>query len=104
MSVDTARALTIRHNREPILIDTLAKVLEYPEMALRAGIEGKVKMRGLIGRDGQVWKIEILESSNSMLEKSARKTMQKLHYHPALRNGEPIQAWVEQEFIYKLGY
>jgi periplasmic protein TonB len=101
-ATDSTRSEMIVRERQPVLIDTLSNVLEYPEMAKRAGIEGKVTIRALIGRDGQVWKMEILKSSNSIFEKPATKTIQKLHYLPALKNGEPVQAWIEQEIIYKL--
>jgi TonB family protein len=87
---------------EPVAIEPIAKFLEYPEMAKRAGIEGDVTLQALIAKDGTVLRVRILKSSNFVFEKPAFDAMHKVRYKPATSSGKPVQAWVTERVIFKL--
>lgn len=87
---------------EPLPIDNIQGLVEYPEEAKRAGLEGKVILSALIDTSGKVVKVEIDKSTNPIFEESARKAMMKARFTPALQNGKPIKLWYTLPIIYKL--
>jgi protein TonB len=60
---------------------------EYPPNAQRAGIEGDVVLRILIGVDGRVTVLGVL-SGNSALRDAARKAVAQWQYKTYDRNGQ----------------
>jgi TonB family protein len=87
---------------EPVAIDTLAKILVYPETAKRAGIEGDVELMALVGKDGKVMRVRIERSSNFIFEKPARDAMYKMRYRPATNSGKPVSYWVREKVSFRL--
>ena len=101
-AVDSLDDEFVSHERLPVAIDTISKLIEYPEMAKRAGIEGDVTLQALIAKDGTVLRVRILKSSNFMFEKPAFDAMHKVRYKPATSSGKPVQLWVTERVIFKL--
>jgi protein TonB len=66
----------------------------YPPSAIRAGIEGSVRVRALIGVDGRVKAIEILKSpSDALSEATRRQALSRWRFKPATRDGIPVEGW-----------
>lgn len=67
----------------------------YPIRALRAGIEGTVHLRILVGTDGLPIRVEVDRSSgNRELDSEAKRhVLKKWRFQPALRDGVPVEAW-----------
>ncbi|WP_423606478.1 TonB family protein [Sphingomonas sp. MS122] len=66
----------------------------YPPSAIRAGIEGSVTVRALIGVDGRVKAIEILKSPDDALsEATRRQALSRWRFKPATRDGIPVEGW-----------
>lgn len=67
----------------------------YPAEALRAGIEGTVMLKVLVGPDGKPEQVVIARSSGSrVLDAAARRhVLAAWRFHPALRDGHAIAAW-----------
>ncbi len=63
---------------------------QYPEDARKNGIEGIVKLRAILDRDGSVQQIRVI-SGNSSLAKAAAEAVQLWRYQPTLLNGEPVE-------------
>jgi periplasmic protein TonB len=67
----------------------------YPPKCLRLGIEGKVRIRILVGEDGRPQEVSIAKSSGeAALDQSAMDAVRKWRFDPARRDGVPIRAWV----------
>ncbi len=67
---------------------------EYPGALLRQDIEGKVKLRFLIGSDGRVKSVEILSASHPKFAKAAEKqALRKWRFIPATHDGVDIDEW-----------
>jgi protein TonB len=81
--------------KEPYLdIRDLQSRVEYPEIARRANIQGKVLVRVLVGKDG-IPKKSIVEMSDSeLLEPAAVKAIMKSVFTPAVQNNQPVACWV----------
>lgn len=75
---------------------------EYPEAARRRDQEGEVKVRLLIDERGAVQAVEIVESSDPALFDAAVHRFYALQsYAPALRNGVPVRARIEQRVRFR---
>lgn len=67
----------------------------YPVAALRAGIQGTVLLKVLVGPDGKPLQVVVEHGSgNRLLDRAARQhVLAKWRFHPAMRNGHAIEAW-----------
>jgi protein TonB len=80
----------------------LQKSIEYPEMARKAGIEGQVIVRVLVGKDGKPKKAVVQYTDSKMLDKAAVKAVMKQVFTPAIQNGRAITCWVSIPIKFKL--
>jgi TonB family protein len=78
---------------------------EYPWGAAVKGHEGKTTVKALIGTDGQVIEVDILESSGYMeLDQAAKKAAWKARFNRATHKGHPVRVWVSMPFTFTLRY
>ncbi|MCS6808818.1 MAG: energy transducer TonB [Bacteroidota bacterium] len=89
--------------KEPYIdIKELQKKVVYPDLAKRAGIEGKVSIRVLVGKNG-VPKKYIIESTDSdLLNDAAVKAIMSSVFTPAIQNNQPIDCWVSIPVVFRL--
>ncbi|HEX7319447.1 MAG TPA: energy transducer TonB [bacterium] len=80
-----------------------APIPEYPDLARKAGIEGKAVVKMLIDIDGSVIDVQILKSSgNQMLDEAALTTARKSKFTPAKQRDKLVRVWVSKLFEFKL--
>lgn len=74
----------------------LYKQLQYPAVAVRAGVEGRVLVSALINTKGIVEETKILKESGSGVgfEKAAEQAIQSLRFKPAMQRDRPVKVWV----------
>jgi periplasmic protein TonB len=89
--------------KEPYIdIKELQRKVVYPELAKRAGIEGKVNIRVLVGKNG-VPKKHLIESTDSdLLNDAAVKAVMSSVFTPAIQNNQPIDCWVSIPIVFRL--
>lgn len=81
----------------------LQKGAVYPDLARKAGVEGRVVIRVLVGTDGKIRKSVIEDSDNTLLNEAALKAVRDYGYvPPAVQNGTPIACWVSIPILFKL--
>lgn len=80
------------YDQEPVPITMVAPT--YPVFARDAGITGKVVLHVLIGEDGRVQDINVVQSV-VVLDGAAVDAVRKWVFKPALKNGVPVAAWLE---------
>ncbi len=84
-------------------LPSLQKVVKYPDLARRAGVEGTVYVKVLIGKDGKPKKTLIEHSDNELLNKAAQEAVMKYRgYTPGIQNGNPIQMWISIPIEFRL--
>lgn len=87
--------------KEPYLdIKELQSRVEYPDIAKRANIQGKVLVRVLVGKNGIPVKCSIQSSDSDLLEPAATKAIMKSVFTPALQNSQPVTCWVSIPVIF----
>jgi protein TonB len=76
---------------------------DYPDLARKAGIEGKAVVKMLIDIDGSVIDVQILKSSgNQMLDEAALAAARKSRFTPAKQRDKLVRVWVSRPFDFKL--
>ena len=66
---------------------------EYPQAAQFAGVTGTVIVQALIGRDGRVKEIKVVQSIPE-LDDAAASAVAQWTFKPAKNKGEPVAVWV----------
>lgn len=90
--------------KEPAVdLGKLQGLVTYPEIARRAGVEGKVVIRALIDKSGALKKLSVEHSENAMLNDAAKDAVKKYgRFEPAIQNGQAISCWVSIPIQFKL--
>jgi periplasmic protein TonB len=75
---------------------------KYPTMAIAAHISGTVHLRAIIGKDGTVRQLEVVDG-NPLLAQAAKVAVQNWRYQPTRLNGEPVEVetYVTVNFVLK---
>jgi protein TonB len=87
---------------EPHEVQQLEKLIVYPEVARRSGLEGKVVVQALIGKDGSVEKVDVLKADYDLFKDAAVDAMKKAKFTPARQNGTPLKVWITRTINFKL--
>ena len=88
---------------EPNLdLQELYSVLDYPSIAKKLDVEGKVFVSVLINKEGIPIKYEIDHSDNPLLNDAATKAIMSVKYTPAIQNGKTINCWLTIPITFKL--
>jgi TonB family protein len=86
--------------KEPVPVLTMAP--QYPDIPLRAGIEGNVFVKVLITKEGKVKKAILVKSDGDLFNQPAIDAAMKWVFTPALMNGKPVPVWVSIPFRFRL--
>ena len=79
--------------QQPELIGGLAglqKKVKYPELAQRAGIEGRVIINFVVGKDGSVLNPEVVRSIGGGCDEEALRAVSAAKFKPGRQGGRPV--------------
>jgi TonB family protein len=62
----------------------------YPPAAEKAQIQGTVKLRAIIGKDGHVLSTQLVSGPETLVT-AAQEAVRKWSYQPTLHNGQPVE-------------
>lgn len=74
----------------------------YPQQAAMDGLEGMVRMRVTIGKDGAPSKVDVIDYTDRIFVSPARRAIFRWRWEPAYENGEPIEWTYIAEMPFKL--
>ena len=86
--------------KEPQIVKESQPV--YPDLAHRAGVEGKVWVKMWIDKEGKVRDVIILKSDAEIFNKAVIEACKQYRFTPALMNNGPVAVWVAMDFVFKL--
>lgn len=89
----------------PELIGGIAAIqrnIKYPEIARRAGIEGKVYILAYIDENGNVTKTTVLKGIGGGCDEAAINAIKKVKFIPGRQGGKPVKVQVSIPVIFKL--
>jgi TonB family protein len=86
------------YDTPPMLVEAVRP--EYPEVAREVGAEGRVVLKALILKDGQLGRVQIIESPNPILTNEAITALKQSVFSPARKGGEPCCATMVIPFVF----
>jgi TonB family protein len=98
MNLAFSQSYTAAHpySEPKLLQDFLCSEVNYPVNALQQGIEGKVVLSFIVGKDGSVSQVRVKESAGPELDAEAMRLFGLLLWEPAISFGHPVAS--ENEF------
>ncbi len=89
----------VRIGSAPQAAKLLRKVAPtYPRMAIQARVQGTVKIEAIIGTDGRIRNLQLIDGP-VLLVNAAMDAVKQWRYRPTLLNGEPVEV-VTQIFVH----
>jgi protein TonB len=86
--------------KEPVPIKKVEP--KYPELAMRAGLEGKVWVKIWVDKEGRPKRVVILKSDAEIFNEPAVEAAKQWIFTPAYMNNGPVAVWVSIPFRFKL--
>ncbi len=86
--------------KEPQVVKAVQPV--YPELAKRAGVEGKVYVKILVDTSGIPLKAVVIKSSDKIFNQVSIDAVMKFKFSSALKDNKPVAVWVVIPFKYTL--
>lgn len=91
--------------QDPVPIGGLAGIqsrVEYPAMALRAGIEGRVFVQFVVGTDGVPRDIVVVRSLCPACDEAAVKAIRETRFEPGRQRGQPVSVRFSIPIVFRL--
>ena len=101
--IDDVYFVAVEEMPQPIGgIQEIAKKVVYPEVAKRAGIQGKVYVKAFIDENGNVIRAEILKGIGAGCDEAAIKAIEQTKFTPGKQRGIPVKVQVSIPVLFKL--
>ena len=75
---------------------------KYPELAMRAGLEGKVWVKIWVDKEGKVKQVVVMKSDAEIFNEPAVEAAKQFVFTPAYMNNGPVSVWVSVPFKFRL--
>ena len=90
----------VPYEKAPVVIKQVQP--KYPELALRAGLEGKVYLKMWVNKEGRVKQVVVTKSDAQIFEEAAIDAAKQWVFTPAIMQNGPVQVWVANLFRFEL--
>ena len=104
--IDASAQIFVAYDEPPQPIGGFAAIqrkLVYPEIARKAGVEGRVYINVLIDQKGNVVRTKILKSlGNNGCDEAATAAIKAVKWKPAQQRDKPVKVWVGIPVVFKL--
>lgn len=93
---------------KPVTVRSKPRLLKevrvaYPPKARELGIEGTVRVRVLVGRDGLVKQAQVLAGPGFGLNEAARRALERFRFQPAMgSDGKPMPYWIIYRYSFQV--
>lgn len=89
----------------PELIGGLASIQEkinYPEMARRAGIEGRVYVQFIVNEQGEVEDPQVIRGIGGGADEEALRAVREAKFKPGMQRGRPVRVQYSLPVVFRL--
>jgi protein TonB len=83
-------------------IGAVQKLVKYPEMARRAGIEGRVTVQFIVNEAGQVENPRVIRGIGGGCDEAALEAVKKAKFTPGMQRGRPVRVQFSLPVIFRL--
>lgn len=80
----------------------LQKKVRYPEMATRAGIEGRVTIQFIVNEQGRVENAQVIRGIGGGCDEEALRAVQGARFKPGMQRGRPVRVQYSLPIVFKL--
>ncbi len=74
----------------------------YPPSALRAGLEGRVRVKFVVGKDGDIESPTIADGAGALLNRAALRAVRRLECTPGREQSRPVEAERTKTVVFAL--
>ena len=87
----------------PAITDLNSCKPAYPQAALKQDQTGTVRVKFVIGTEGNLVSADVVKSSGfKVLDRAAIEGLSKCKFKPAMQNGAPVQSWFVTDYVWSL--
>ena len=90
----------VPYEKEPTVVKKIEP--KYPDIALRAGLEGNVFVKVWVDKEGKVRKVVTLKSDAEIFNQAAEDAAKQWVFTPAVMQKGPVSVWVSIPFRFRL--
>jgi protein TonB len=83
-------------------IGAIQKLIVYPEIAKRAGVEGKVYVLAFVDESGNVTGAKIIKGIGAGCDEAALDAVRQTKFNPGKQRGTPVKVQVSIPIVFKL--
>lgn len=83
-------------------IKTLQEKVAYPELAVKAGIEGKVYIKAWIDETGNVYDAEVSKGIGAGCDEAALNAVKETKFKPAKQRNKPVKTTITIPVVFRL--
>lgn len=95
--------MAVEEMPEPIGgITAIQKRIIYPEIAKRAGVQGRVYIKAFVDETGTVKKAEVIKGIGAGCDEAAMAAVMKTKFKPGKQRGKPVRVQVSIPILFKL--
>ncbi len=83
-------------------ISAIQKRIKYPEIARRAGVQGRVFVKAFVDENGNVFKVELIKGIGAGCDEEALKAVKETKFKPGKQRGKPVKVQVSIPILFKI--
>lgn len=83
-------------------IEAIQKKIIYPDIARRAGVEGRVFVKAYVDETGVVTKTEVIKGIGAGCDEAAEAAVKQTKFKPGKQRGKPVKVQVSIPILFKL--
>lgn len=83
-------------------LQSLQEKIQYPDMARKAGIEGRVVIQFIVNEQGQVENPKVVRGIGGGCDKEALRVVKKANFEPGRQRGEPVRVQYSLPIVFRL--
>jgi protein TonB len=83
-------------------MQSLHNQIEYPEIARKAGVEGRVIIQFVVSERGQVTNPRILRGIGAQCDQEALRVVKNAEFSPGIQRGRPVKVKMTLPIVFKL--
>ena len=94
--------VAVEEQPEPIGgIQGIQSRIVYPEIAKRAGVQGRVFVKAFIDENGDVAKVELMKGIGAGCDEAAMDAVKKTKFKPGKQGGKPVKVQLAIPLVFK---
>jgi protein TonB len=83
-------------------LEGLQRQIRYPEMARRAGIEGRVYIQFIVNEQGQVENPQVVRGIGGGADEEALRVVSQAQFSPGMQRGRPVRVQYSLPIFFRL--